>query len=53
MDEKLLKAQEMLGAEGQIPQPKVRYGRKEKGLYERAAKDTVLITEDNKVILND
>lgn len=53
MDEKLLKAQEMLGIDGQIPEPQVKYERKERGLYERSSKETVLITEDNKVMLND
>lgn len=53
MDEKLLKAQELLGMESQIPQPTVRYEKKERGLYERTSKDTILITEDNKVMLND
>jgi hypothetical protein len=53
MDEKLLKAQELLGIEGQIPEQKVKYERKERGLYERTSKDTILITEDNKVMLND
>lgn len=53
MDEKLLKAQEMLGIEGQIPETEIKYERKEKGLYEKASKNTILITEDNKVMLND
>lgn len=53
MDEKLLKAQEILGAEGQIPEQPVKYEKREKGLYERTTKAPILITEDNKIMLND
>ena len=53
MDEKLLKAQELLGTEKQDNEPEVRYERKEKGLYEKTTRKPVLITEDNKIMLND
>lgn len=53
MDEKLIKAQELMGVENQIPEPQVKYEKKEKGLYERVTRKPVLITEDNKVMLND
>lgn len=53
MDEKLLKAQEIMGIEGVSPEPEIKYERKEKGLYEKTTKRTILITEDNKQMLND
>ena len=53
MNDKLLKAQELLGVEGQENEPEVKYERKEKGFYEKTTRKPVLITEDNKIMLND
>lgn len=53
MDEKLLKAQEVMGVAHETNEPEIKYERKEKGLYEKATRKPVLITEDNKMMLND
>lgn len=44
----------ILDGEGeQIPERKVKVEKKERGLYERTENSTILITEDNKIMLTD
>ena len=50
-NEQLNKIETILGNE--IPKKKVKVIKKDKGLIEREEKATILITEDNKMILND
>lgn len=51
MEKKLLEVQNILGSE--IPERKIKTEKKEKGLYSRTEESTILLTEDNKVMLND
>ena len=37
----------------QIPERKVKVMKKDKGLYERTSNSTILLTEDNKLMLTD
>lgn len=37
----------------QLPPKKVKIEKKEKGLFERTSESTVLLTEDNKILLTD
>lgn len=37
----------------QVPDRKVKVMRKDKGLYERTKESTILLTEDNKIMLTD
>ena len=39
--------------EAEIPARKVRVEKKDKGLFERTENSTILLTEDNKMVLND
>lgn len=48
--EKLKKA---VGSNAKVPSRKVKKEKKEKGLIERTEESTILITEDNKMLLND
>lgn len=43
----------IVGDETKIPKRKVKIEKKEKGLIERTENSTILITEDNKMMLND
>jgi len=44
----------MLGIKDEeLPARKVKVEKKDKGLYERTENSTILITEDNKIMLND
>lgn len=36
-----------------VPEVKVKFEKKDRGLYERTSDNTILITEDNKMMLND
>lgn len=55
MDSKIDKVNGILDgkAESQYPERQVRIEKKDKGLYERTENSAILITEDNKVMLND
>ena len=37
----------------ELPERKVKVEKKDKGLYERTSNSTILLTEDNKVMLTD
>lgn len=50
---KLEKVANILNKENEIPELKVKVEKKEKGLFERTSDSTVLLTEDNKVMLTD
>jgi hypothetical protein len=52
MNAKLNKVQDILGVSG-IPENRVKVEKKEKGLYEKTSESTILLTEDNKMMLND
>ena len=52
MDTALNNIKNIIGMEN-IPEREVRVEKKEQGLYERTKESTILITEDNKMILND
>lgn len=43
----------IVGDETKIPKRKVKVEKKDKGLIERTENSTILITEDNKMMLND
>lgn len=43
----------ILGDESKLPKRKVKVEKKDKGLIERTEDSTILITEDNKMMLND
>lgn len=43
----------IVGEETKIPKRKVKVEKKDKGLIERTEDSTILITEDNKLMLND
>ena len=47
------KLKKIVGEETKIPEKKVKREKKEKGLIERTEESTLLITEDNKILLND
>ena len=51
-DKRIAQAQQVLDV-NQLPKKQVRVEKKDKGLYERAENSVTLITEDNKMILND
>lgn len=40
-------------ANNELPKKKVKIEKSEKGLYERTENSTILLTEDNKMVLND
>lgn len=52
MNAKLNKVQDILGV-SDIPENRVKVEKKEKGLYEKTTESTILLTEDNKMMLND
>jgi hypothetical protein len=52
MNAKLNKVQDILGV-SDIPENRVKVEKKEKGLYEKTSESTILLTEDNKMMLND
>lgn len=49
--EKLNKVEEIAGIN--MPNANIKYEKKDKGLFERTENCTVLLTEDNKMLLND
>lgn len=51
-DNKLTNVKDILDGK-KIPEIKVKIEKKEKGLYERTENSTILITEDNKIMLTD
>jgi hypothetical protein len=52
MNAKLNKVQDILGV-SDMPENRVKVEKKEKGLYEKTSESTILLTEDNKMMLND
>ena len=48
----LTNVQNILGDE-KLPERKVKVMKKDKGLYERTSNSTILLTEDNKIMLTD
>lgn len=50
---KLEKINNILDNNEQLPPKKVKIEKKEKGLFERTSESTVLLTEDNKILLTD
>lgn len=52
MNAKLNKVQDILGV-SDIPENRVKVEKKERGLYEKTTESTILLTEDNKMMLND
>lgn len=50
-DERLDKIEAIVGSKA--PKRKIKVEKKDKGLIERTENSTILITEDNKVLLND
>jgi uncharacterized Fe-S radical SAM superfamily protein PflX len=51
-DSKLKQVEKLLN-DAELPERKVKIEKKEKGLYERTENSTILLTEDNKMVLND
>jgi hypothetical protein len=43
----------IIGDDAKLPKRKVKFEKKDKGLIERTEDSTILITEDNKMMLND
>ena len=52
MNDKITKVEEVLDIE-KAPKRKGKIEKKDKGLFERTENSTVLLTEDNKMLLND
>lgn len=53
-DTTLQNVKEVMGIpQNDFPQRPVKIEKKERGLYERAKESTIILTEDNKMILND
>lgn len=52
MCDKVTKVNNILDGQN-IPEKKVKVIKKDKGLYERTSNSTILITEDNKLMLTD
>jgi len=50
-DERLEKIEQIVAAKA--PKRKVKIEKKDKGLFERTENSTILLTEDNKMLLND
>ena len=50
-DERLEKIENIIGSKA--PKRKVKVEKKDKGLIERTENSTILLTEDNKIVLND
>ena len=53
MDENIEKIKQVMGNDVEIPERKVKVEKRDKGLLERTENSTTLITEDNKLVLND
>lgn len=53
MNENIEKIKQIVGQDVEIPEQKVKYEKKDKGLIERTENSTILITEENKMLLND
>ena len=53
MDENIEKIKQVMGNDVEIPERKVKVEKRDKGLPERTENSTTLITEDNKLVLND
>ena len=51
--ENLEKLKSVIGANAKVPSRKIKKEKKDKGLIERTEESTILITEDNKMLLND
>ena len=52
MDKRIKQMQEILGCD-EIPQNQFKLEKKEKGLFTKTEESTILLTEDNKMMLND
>lgn len=52
MDNKVTRINNILNGK-ELPERKVKVEKKDKGLYERTQNSTILLTEDNKVMLTD
>lgn len=52
MDKRIKKMQEILGC-SEMPQNQIKLEKKEKGLFAKTEESTILLTEDNKMMLND
>ena len=52
MNDKIEQVKTVLDIE-KAPKRKVKVEKKDKGLYERTEESTILLTEDNKILLND
>ena len=52
MCSKLNKVQDILGCD-EMPENPIRVEKKERGLYKKTDESTILLTEDNKIMLND
>ena len=50
---KLEKINSILDKDKDYPEKKVKIERKDKGLFERTTESTILLTEDNKILLTD
>lgn len=53
MNESIEKIKKIVGQDVEIPEQTVKYEKKDKGLIERTENSTILITEENKMLLND
>jgi hypothetical protein len=53
MTDNLDKIKDALGIDAKTPKKKVKVEKKDRGLFERTEESTILITEDNKMVLND
>ena len=52
-NENLEKVKALVGSETEVPKRRVKKEKKEKGLIERTEGSEILLTEDNKMLLND
>ena len=50
---KIEKINYILGDKEDLPKKKVKVEKKDKGLFERTENSTILLTEDNKMLLTD
>lgn len=53
MNENIEKIKQIVGDDVEVPERKVKIEKRDKGLLERTENSTILITEDNKMMLND
>ena len=53
MNENIEKIKQIVGQDVEIPDCTIKYEKKDKGLIERTENSTILITEENKMLLND